>query len=49
MATKASQIKQVWFTKEDEQNFERLGAYLASIGVDVEPDNRRANDAYSPT
>lgn len=49
MAKKQQQVKQVWFTDEDEQNFELIAEKLKSQGIDVEPDNRKASSPYSHT
>lgn len=49
MAEKQQQVKQVWFTDRDEINFALIGKALKEMGVDVEPDNRKAASPYSHT
>ena len=46
---KANQIKQVWLKPEDDQKIEVIAVYLRGLGVDVEPDNRRAKEPFSHT
>lgn len=49
MAKKQSQVKQIWFDTEDEENFARAAQILAEQGYDVSPDNKRAVSPYSHT
>lgn len=46
---KSNQIKQIWLKPEDDENIERIADYLRSMGIDVEPDNRRAKEPFSHT
>ena len=46
---KKSQVKQVWFDPEDEENFLAAGRLLEMLGEDVTPDNKRAASPYSHT
>lgn len=49
MAKRQKQIKQVWFTDEDEKAFERVAKALIAHGVDLEPESRRSASPYSYT
>lgn len=49
MPKRQEQIKQVWFTQEDEENFRIVAEALKAKGIDVEPDNRRSKSEYSHT
>ena len=49
MAGKQQQVKQIWFTSEDEDNFRTVAEAMRGHGLDVEADNKRATSEYSYT